>query len=107
MRVQWIIVALVGAQSLLACDSTESGVIPVGGEQISPTEVERFVRRAHLDMLGTAASDEFVTTKAGELVTAGNTAPARAEFVGDMVTEPAWANATLDEKEKRAFAADG
>ena len=95
------------SQLLFACNSTEEGVIPVGGDQVSATEVERFVRRAHLDLLGASAPDEFVSSKSAELIAAGNTAASRADFVQTLIATPEWAIAFADELENRAFAGDG
>jgi len=107
MRTQTLILALACAQIFLACDSTESGLKPVGGEQVLPAEVERFVRRAHLDMVAKAATDDFVSEKRDAIIAGGNTAAVRAEVATELIATPEWATAFAEELEQRTFAGDG
>jgi hypothetical protein len=106
MRNARLLCALAGVAAL-GCDKTVDGVSPVGGEITSPAEVERFVRRAHLDLTGSTAEVAFVDEARDRILAAGNSAAVRGEVVDDLLADPAFAEAFVDEVENRTFAADG
>jgi hypothetical protein len=91
----------------VACDKTVDGNIPVGGDEASPAEVERFVRRAHLDLTGTTASADFVDDARDRILAGDNTASARGEVIDELLADPGFTQAFVDELENRTFAADG
>lgn len=90
-----------------ACDKTVDGVIPVGGDEASPAEVERFVRRAHLDLTGSAAEAAFVDDARDRILADNNSAAVRGTVIDDLLADSKFATAFVDELENRTFAADG
>lgn len=100
----WVVaVALVAAAA--ACDDTITGVTPVGGDQPSAAELERFARRLHLDLAGEPASDAFLADAVARLG-AGNTADARRALADELLAAPAFAALWIEEVESRAFGGD-
>jgi len=96
--------ALLAAAALVAvaCDGTETGLTPVGGDQPSQAEIERFARRLHLDLTGAVPDDGFVADAVAQL-SAGNTAAARRALAEDLLADPAWAQLFIEELENRAY----
>jgi hypothetical protein len=87
---------------LAACDSTETGLSPVGGDQPSQAEIERFARRLHLDLTGAPPSDAFLAD-AVERLGAGNTADARRGLADELIASPGFAQLFIEELENRAY----
>lgn len=87
---------------LAACDSTETGLAPVGGDQPSQAEIERFARRLHLDLTGAVPGDAFVADAVARLG-AGNTAEARRALADELIAAPEFAQLFIEELENRAF----
>lgn len=87
---------------LAACDSTETGLSPVGGDQPSQAEIERFARRLHLDLTGTVPADAFLADAVLRLG-AGNTADARRALAEELVDSPEFAQLFIEELENRAY----
>lgn len=105
MRTTLLLVALVAVAT--GCDKTVDGVAPVGGEVSSPAEVERFVRRAHLDLTGSAADEAFVADARDRILADANSAAARGEVIDELLADSKFAETFVDEVENRTFAADG
>lgn len=106
MRNAWLLCAL-ACVAAPGCDKTVEGVSPVGGQVSSPAEVERFVRRAHLDLTGSAAEAAFVEEARDQILAGGNSAAVRGEVVDDLLADTRFAETFVDEVENRTFAADG
>ena len=99
----WAVVAT----AAIGCDKTVDGVTPVGGEVTSPAEIERFARRAHLDLTGSTAEAAFVDDARERILSGGNSAAARGEVIDELLADSKFAGAFVDEVENRAFAAEG
>ena len=54
---------------LAACDRTVDGNLPVGGDQPSQAETERFARRLHLDLTGGSPDDDIAVDMGRALLT--------------------------------------
>ena len=85
-----------------ACDDTVSGLRPVGGDPPSQAELERFVRRLHLDLTGAAPADSDVADAAAQLA-AGNTAEARRALAESLIATEDFARVYVEELENRLF----
>jgi hypothetical protein len=66
--------------------------------------MERFVRRLHLDLLGTPPAAAQQQAIAARLLAAGNSAAARQELCGELIGQPAFAANYLAELENRVLA---
>lgn len=86
-----------------ACDATVGGNVPVGGDEATEASLQRFVRRAHLDLAG-APPDE-ATLAADVAAVRGSTNPpaARRALVQRLMGEPAWATVWVEELENRVL----
>lgn len=102
----WLLVGLLTAGAACGGDSVD-GVSPVGGEEPSTVELERFVRRLHLDLVASPASDEYLADAVAELEAdgraSGGSAAARASIADRLIESPGFARATIDELENRVF----
>lgn len=102
---------LVGACALLCvlagCDKQVDGLTPVGGDEASPAEVERFVRRLHLDLTGEAANSVFVDDSRERILGANNSSTVRGELADELLADTRWSATFVDDVENRAFAGDG
>jgi hypothetical protein len=96
--------ALCAAAALcaFACDSTETGLAPVGGDRPSQAEIERFARRLHLDLIGSPPGDAFVADAVAQL-TAANTADVRRGLAQGLIDDPGFAQLYVEEIENRTF----
>lgn len=100
LRAAWLI-ALVPA-----CDQTVDGQHPIGGTTPTDAELERFVRRLHLDLAARPPSDDELATERQELADAGNSTAARRALAETLVADPAWADTFVAELENRAYAGE-
>jgi hypothetical protein len=98
MRGAWLCLLALGA----ACNDTQV-VKPVGGATDSEAAVERYVRRATLDLSGTPPSDTDLTTNAQTVRGQGNTATARGTFVDGLIAAPAYPKVWVEELENSIF----
>jgi hypothetical protein len=96
-------VLLAAIPIVAACDDTVGGLAPVGGDQPSQAELERFTRRLHLDLTGDTPSDAFVADATARLTEAGNTAAARRELAAELVAGDGFAALYVAELENRTF----
>ncbi len=88
---------------LAACDDTIGGHTPVGGDEASDAALERFVRRAYLDLSGLPPADADLAADAATLRTAGTTPAARRALVGKLMQQAAWANVWVEELDNRVL----
>jgi hypothetical protein len=98
MRGAWLCWLVLGA----ACNDTQV-VKPVGGSVDSEASVERYVRRATLDLSGTPPSDTDLTASGQALRGQGNTATARGTFVDGLLAAPAYPTVWVEELENSIF----
>lgn len=89
-----------------ACDQTVDGEHPVGGTTPTDAELERYVRRLHLDLAAKPPSDDELATERQQLADAGASTAARRALAEQLVAEPAWADAFVAELENRAYAGE-
>jgi hypothetical protein len=86
------------------CEHTVDDQKPVGGHTDSEAEVERYVRRAYLDLSGRPPTDADLQTTTVRLREQGNTAAARATFVDELIAADAYATVWIEELENSIFA---
>ncbi|MBZ0232064.1 MAG: hypothetical protein K8M05_06895 [Deltaproteobacteria bacterium] len=106
MRIPTVRVCLLAALATAACDDTVGGNVPVGGEEASDAALERFVRRAYIDLSGLPPSDADLAAEAAALRTGGNTPAARRALVQKLMGQASWANVWVEELENRVFGGD-
>jgi len=88
---------------LVACNDTQSGNQPVGGQVDSAAAVERYVRHATLDLSGSPPADADLQATAGQLRGQGNTAAARGTFVDGLIANAAFPKTWIEELENGIF----
>jgi hypothetical protein len=87
-----------------ACGDSVDGLAPVGGAEPSAVELERFVRRLHLDLTGQPASDEFLAESVAELEkSADGASAARGALADRLIESEEFAQVVADELSNRAF----
>jgi hypothetical protein len=89
---------------LTACDQTVAGGQPVGGSVDTDAEIQRYLRRAYLDLTGETPSDADLTASTTRLRDAQNTAAARGELVDDLLAKQEFATVWTQEIENKIFA---
>jgi hypothetical protein len=94
---------LVAALGAAACNETVGGNKPVGKAVDSDAQIERFLRRAYLDLSGHVPGDGELTGATARLRDAGNTATARGELVDELIAQDGFATAWFDEFENSVF----
>lgn len=88
---------------LAACDDTVSGNKPVGGDVDTEAEIQRYLRRAYLDLTGHVPTDADLTTSTTRLQAAANTPTARGELVGELIAKEEFAKVWIEELENGIF----
>jgi hypothetical protein len=88
---------------LAACENTVDDQKPVGGHTDSEAEVERYVRRAYLDLSGRPPSDADLSATTVRLREQTNTAAARGGFVDELIAADAYATVWIEELENSIF----
>src|SRR5262245_46805434 len=96
-------ICLVAGLGAAACNETVGGNKPVGKEVDSDAQIERFLRRAYLDLSGHVPGDGDLTGATTRLRDAGNTAAARGELVDDLIAQDGFATAWFEEFENAVF----
>lgn len=76
---------------------------PVGTNADTEAEVQRYVRRAYLDLSGRPPTDADVAAATTELRDAANTANARGAFVDRLIATDAFAKLWIEELENSIF----
>ena len=100
-RAAWLIVLAVAA-----CDSTVDGQHPVGGDTATDAELERYVRRLHLDLAARPPTDDELATGRQQIADAGNSVAARRALAEALIATPAWADAYVADLENRFYGGD-
>lgn len=88
---------------LAACETTIDGQKPVGSQTDSEAEVQRYVRRAYLDLSGRPPADADLQATTTRLRDANNTAAARGAFVDELVAADDYATLWVEELENGIF----
>jgi hypothetical protein len=101
MRTYRALVAL--SLALAGCDDTVGGVTPLGGDQPSTAEIERYARRLHLDLTGTPPGDDELAAMVARIETEGNLPEVRRAIAEELIDEPAFAELWVAELESRVF----
>ena len=84
---------------LVACDHAVDDQKPVGGHTDTEAEVQRYVRRAYLDLSGRPPSDADLNATTTRLRDANNTAATRASFVDERIATDDYAKVWVEELE--------
>ena len=88
---------------LAACDDTVSGQKPVGGDVDTEAEIQRYLRRAYLDLTGRVPSDADLAASTTRLRDANNTPTARTELVAELIAKEDFARVWVEELENGIF----
>ncbi len=88
---------------LAACDQTVAGGPPVGGSVDSDAEIQRYLRRAYLDLTGETPTEADLTASTTRLRDANNSPTARGELVAELVSKQEFANVWTEEIENGIF----
>jgi hypothetical protein len=88
---------------LAACDHTIDDQKPVGSHVDSEAEVQRYVRRAYLDLSGRPPDDAALQAATVRLRDAQNTAAARGAFVDELIASEDYAKVWIEELENGIF----
>lgn len=88
---------------LAACDHTIDDQKPVGSHVDSEAEVQRYVRRAYLDLSGRPPADADLQAATVRLRDAQNTAAARGAFVDELIASEDYAKVWIEELENGIF----
>lgn len=91
------------ALALAACDETVGGHAPVGGDEATEASLQRFVRRAHLDLAGTPPDEATLAADVAALRASTNPTAARRALVQRLMAAPAWASVWVEELENRVL----
>lgn len=98
-----IAAAIVGGV-LPACHDVIDGQKPVGGAVDTEAEIQRFLRRAYLDLSGKPPSDSDLASATAQLVAAGNSVAARRALVDELIAKPQFGATWSEELENAIFA---
>lgn len=88
---------------LAACDQTVAGGPPVGGNVDTDAEIQRYLRRAYLDLTGETPTEADLTASTTRLRDANNSPTARGELVAELVSKEEFANVWTEEIENGIF----
>lgn len=88
---------------LAACNDTISGQQPVGGKVDTEAEIQRFLRRANLDLSGQVPNDSSLAASTTRLQDAGNTPTARGALIDELIAKPEFATLWVEELENSIF----
>ena len=94
---------LLTALGLAGCEQTIDDQKPVGSHTDSEAEVERYVRRAYLDLSGRPPSDADLQATTVRLREQSNTAAARATFADELIAKDEYATLWVEELENGIF----
>lgn len=86
-----------------ACGDTIGGNKPVGKAVDSDAHLQRYLRRAYLDLSGHAPADGELADATARLRDAGNTAAAREALVDDLIARDSFATLWLGELQNAVF----
>ncbi len=103
MRISTPHVCLAAVLLLAACDETVGGNTPVGGDEASDAALERFVRRAYIDLSGLPPGAAELSAEVASLRAGGNTPTARRALISKLMSAAAWANVWIEELDNRVL----
>jgi hypothetical protein len=86
-----------------ACDETIDGQHPVGGTTATDAEIDRFVRRLHLDLTGEPPADATLEAARQRVADAGNSTAVRRALAEELIATPAFATTYVGELENRVY----
>ena len=86
-----------------ACGDTVGGNQPIGKTADSDAQLQRYLRRAYLDLSGHGPSDAELTSATARLRDADNTAAARGTLVDELIARESFATVWLGELENAIF----
>lgn len=95
----WAIVCV----AAVACGDTITGNKPIGKTVDSDAQLQRYLRRAYLDLSGSAPSDSELGDATARLRDAGNTAAAREAVVDDLIARDKFVALWLGELDSAVF----
>jgi len=98
-----LVVPLVAACGLAACNQTHDGQQPVGGSVDSEAAIQRYLRHAYLDLTGKPPTDDELSAATLRLANADNTPTARGELADELIAKPAFATSWVEELENGVF----
>jgi len=96
----WPVIWALGAA---ACGETVGGNKPIGKTEDTDAELQRYLRRAYLDLSGHGPSDAELGDATARLRAANNTAAARGELALDLIAKDAFASVWFSELENAIF----
>jgi hypothetical protein len=88
---------------VVACSHTIDDQKPVGGLTDTEAEVQRYVRRATLDLSGRPPAESDLNAATQRLRDGGNTAAVRATFVDELIASEQYASLWVEELENGIF----
>jgi hypothetical protein len=94
---------LCGAILLGACGSTHADQEPIGGNVDTDVELQRFLRRAYIDLSGAVPDDATLAAGTTRLRELGNTAAARGQLIDELVAEDRFATVWVEDLENTIF----
>jgi hypothetical protein len=86
-----------------ACDDTVAGQKPVGGTVDTEAQIQRFLRRAYLDLSGKVPTDEALTASTSRLRDQHNTPTAREALVDELIAKDTFPKVWIEELENGIF----
>ncbi|HEY5935019.1 MAG TPA: hypothetical protein VIU61_10300 [Kofleriaceae bacterium] len=92
-----------GAILLGACGSTHADQEPIGGNVDTEAELQRFLRRAYIDLSGAVPDDATLATGTTRLREQGNTAAARGQLVDELIADDRFATVWVEDLETTIF----
>jgi len=95
---------VVALACLAACDDTVTGQKPIGSAVDTEAELQRYLRRAYLDLSGRGPSDADLATATTRLQDGANTPTARGVLVDELIAKPEFATVWIEELENAVFA---
>lgn len=92
-----------GAILLGACGSTHADQEPIGGNVDTEAELQRFLRRAYIDLSGAVPDDATLAAGTTRLREQGNTAAARGQLVDELIADERFATVWIEDLETTIF----
>jgi hypothetical protein len=96
-------VMLLVLAGVAACNETIGGQAPLGGTVDSEASIQRFLRRAHLDLAGRPPTEAELTELTARLQEAGNTPSARRALIDERIADADFGALWIEELENSIF----
>jgi hypothetical protein len=94
---------VVVGQALAACNDTVTDQQPIGGSVDTEAEIQRYLRRAYLDLSGRGPTDEDLVAATTRLQDGSNTPTVRGLLVDELLAKPEFATLWTEELENSIF----